>query len=105
MLPRVFKCKQINHVRGVTFTCRTSSDIIRDHWLGDARVVNFANEEARAELEVVLASAAFVRSQRMASLLRYLCTKYFTGQSDQVKEYNIAVEVFGRPETFDPSDD
>ncbi len=62
-------------------------------------------EQAKAELEIILSSVAFSRSQRMASLLRYLCAKYFAGQSEQVKEYNIAVEVFGRPDTFDPVDD
>src|ERR1035438_1065546 len=62
-------------------------------------------EQAKAELEIILSSAPFIRSQRMASLLRYLCHKYFSGESEQVKEYNIAVEVFGRPDTFDPVDD
>jgi len=62
-------------------------------------------EQAKAELEIILSSPAFLRSQRMAGLLRYLCDKYFSGESEQVKEYNIAVEVFGRPDTFDPVDD
>jgi hypothetical protein len=62
-------------------------------------------EQGKAELEIILSSPAFSRSQRMAGLLRYLCSKYFAGESEQVKEYNIAVEVFGRPDTFDPVDD
>ncbi len=61
--------------------------------------------EARAEMAAVLASSAFVRSPRMSHLLTYLCSKYFAGESDRVKEYNIAVEVLGRPETFDPAED
>jgi hypothetical protein len=67
--------------------------------------VTSIQEQAKAELETILASPPFVRSQRMAALLRYLCAKYFAGESEQVKEYNIAVEVFGRPDTFDPVDD
>lgn len=62
-------------------------------------------EQAKTELENILSSAAFLRSQRMSGLLQYLCGKYFSGESEQVKEYNIAVEVFGRPDTFDPVDD
>jgi hypothetical protein len=71
----------------------------------DGSEVTSMQEQAKAELDTILSSPAFLRSQRMAGLLRYLCSKYFSGQSEQVKEYNIAVEVFGRPETFDPVDD
>jgi hypothetical protein len=59
----------------------------------------------RAELQCVLASTAFGRSPRLARLLRYLCDRYFEGQADQIKEYNIAVDVLDRPESFDPSED
>jgi len=59
----------------------------------------------KAELDNVLSSAAFGRSPRLAHLLQYLCTKYFDGEADQIKEYNIAVDVLNRPETFDPAED
>jgi hypothetical protein len=62
-------------------------------------------EEAKTELAAVLSSAAFVRSPRMASLLTYLCSKYFAHESDGLKEYSIAVEVLGRPTSFDPATD
>ncbi len=62
-------------------------------------------DEATAELEAVLLSPGFTRSPRLASLLRYLCTKYLSGEADQIKEYNIGVEVLGRPPGFDPSND
>jgi len=68
-------------------------------------VVASLGEEARAEVESVLKSAVFVRSPRLARLLQYLCAKYFAGQSDQIKEYHIAVEVLERPESFDPAQD
>lgn len=73
--------------------------------MGEARVVASLGEEARAEVESVLKSAAFARSPRLARLLQYLCAKYFAGESDQIKEYHIAVEVLDRPETFDPAQD
>ena len=61
--------------------------------------------EARAELESVLASTLFVRSPRLSRLLEYLCTKYLEGATEEVKEYQIGVEVLGRPPSFDPAED
>jgi hypothetical protein len=68
-------------------------------------VASPSEREARAELSSVLASPAFVRSPRMAKLLEYLCAKYLEGQTDQLKEYSIAVEVLGRPDSFNPAED
>jgi hypothetical protein len=62
-------------------------------------------DEAREELNAVLASSAFARSPRLARLLTYLCTKYLAGEADQLKEYSIGVEVLDRPATFDPATD
>jgi hypothetical protein len=67
--------------------------------------IDVSTDEATAELEAVLLSPGFARSPRLASLLRYLCTKYLSGEADQIKEYNIGVEVLGRPPGFDPSND
>jgi len=61
--------------------------------------------EARAELQTVLASTLFVRSPRLSRLLQYLCTKYLEGATEEVKEYQIGVEVLGRPPSFDPAED
>ena len=61
-------------------------------------------EEEHAEIATVV--EALVRSPRLAHLLRYVGEKYFRGESDQLKEYNIATEVFGRaPKTFNPTED
>jgi hypothetical protein len=61
--------------------------------------------EEKAELEAVFASGIFGRAPGLARMLDYVCTKYFEGQADQVKEYNIAVEAFGRPADFDQKRD
>lgn len=61
--------------------------------------------EERAELEAVFASGTFSRAPGLAQMLNYVCTKYFEGQSDQVKEYNIAVEALGRSADFDQKRD
>jgi hypothetical protein len=58
-------------------------------------------EKERAELQAVLQSPLFARSQTLAHLLSYLCEKTFAGEGDQIKEYAIAVDVLGRPDSFD----
>lgn len=60
-------------------------------------------EAERAELETVV--AAFERSPKLARLLNFVGQKYLDGQTDQITEYNIATEVFGRAKnSFDSTD-
>lgn len=59
----------------------------------------------RTELETVLASGIFHRAPNLALLLTYICSKYFAGASEQIKEYNIAVDALGRPDDFDQKRD
>lgn len=72
--------------------------------MSDLRI-DVSTEEAVAELNAVVASPAFVRSPRLSRLLTYLCTKYLAGEADQIKEYNIGIEVLERPPSFDPTND
>ncbi|MFP5237403.1 MAG: malectin domain-containing carbohydrate-binding protein [Acidobacteriota bacterium] len=65
--------------------------------------IRFAEE--RAELDAVLRAAAFVRAPKLAQLLSYLCERLFAGETAQVKEYSIGVEVFGRGANFDQDSD
>ncbi len=61
-------------------------------------------DSQRAEVEAVV--AALVRTPRLAKLLGYLAEKYFAGDTDEIVEYNIATDVFGRSRTtFDASRD
>jgi hypothetical protein len=61
-------------------------------------------DQERAELEAV--SEWLIRSPRLVKLLQYVGERYFRGESDQLKEYNIATEVFGRSATsFNSTDD
>lgn len=41
----------------------------------------------------------------LSRFLSYICEKYFAGEKDQIKEYNVAVEALGRPPDFDHSQD
>jgi len=68
-----------------------------------ATTANF--EQEREELACLLSSRLFNRAPNLAHLLNYVCTKYFEGQADQIKEYNIAVEALGRPADFDQKRD
>lgn len=61
-------------------------------------------EAQRAEFDSVV--QALGPSSRLARLLQYMGEKYFAGKIDDLQEYNIATEVFGRsPATFDSSQD
>lgn len=62
-------------------------------------------EAARAELQTVLQAPIFVRSPALTHLLSYLCEKTFAGETDQIKEYTIALDVFERRDTFDQDTD
>jgi len=60
-------------------------------------------EKEQGEVQAVL--AALPRSPLMARLFSFICDNYFAGRLDQLTEVKIAVEVFGRPETFDRNQD
>ncbi len=64
-----------------------------------------STEAERAELQAVLQSQLFSRAPTLAHLLSYLCEKRFAGESAQIKEYSIALDVFGRQESFDQDSD
>ena len=62
-------------------------------------------DQCKAELAAVIASGIFAKAPSLALLLEYVCAKYFDGEANQVKEYNIAVEALGRPPSFEPRQD
>jgi TolB-like protein len=65
-------------------------------------VTSIPEQEIRAELERVLASKGFAGAARISKLLRHVVEKTLAGESDQLKEYAVGVEVFERDETYDP---
>jgi hypothetical protein len=64
-----------------------------------------AFDQERSELDSVLSSGILERAPSLAHLLTYVCSKYFDGAGEQIKEYNIAVEALGRPPDFDQKKD
>lgn len=61
--------------------------------------------EERAAMHAVLASSTFYKRPRLASLLSYICERYFEDDTEGIKEYSIAIDVFRRPQSFDQATD
>jgi hypothetical protein len=59
----------------------------------------------RAALHAILASCTFETKPRLANLLKYICERHFEGDTDAIKEYCIATDVFGRSQSFDQATD
>lgn len=60
------------------------------------------DQDIRAELDRILAAKGFAGAGRLSKLLRYVVDKSLTGQTDELKEYAVGVEVFDRDEKYDP---
>lgn len=56
--------------------------------------MNFAEE--REELARVLGYPEISRSASLVRFLSFICEKYFEGESEEIREYSIAVEALGR---------
>ena len=61
--------------------------------------------DIRAHLHRVMASAGFISSESIQRLLEFTVEKTLAGESGQIKEYTLGLEVFGRKESFDPRTD
>ena len=68
----------------------------------DIAALPHSPDEVKVELERILASQAFRTALRPSNFLRYAVLETLEGRGDQMKEYSIAIEVFGREESFDP---
>ena len=60
-------------------------------------------DDIRAQLATILASPHFRRAGRMKRFLEYIVDETLAGRADLLKEYTIAIEVFDRDESFDPT--
>ncbi|RWF34912.1 hypothetical protein [Mesorhizobium sp.] len=64
-----------------------------------------SEDEARQELRKLLADADFHCTERNRNFLSFVAEETFAGRGASIKAYTIAVEVFGRPSSFDPTMD
>lgn len=55
-----------------------------------------------AQVGRILASPQFRTSRRRCELLQWSIGRFFAGNTEPAKEYHIAQEVFGKPESWDP---
>ena len=62
------------------------------------------NEEWQ-ELQTVLQSGILDKAPNLRRFLEYVAQQYFSGHSEQLKEYSIAVQALHRLEQFDPQSD
>jgi tetratricopeptide (TPR) repeat protein len=61
-------------------------------------------EDVRRQLQRILASSPFLNARRASQFLRFVVEGTLDGE-DGFKEYLIGVEVFERPQDYDPKDD
>jgi hypothetical protein len=66
---------------------------------------SISTEEVQAELNVILRSRAFERSERLQKFLRYVCEAALRGERSRINEYLIGNEVFGRGADYSPNED
>jgi TolB-like protein len=62
-------------------------------------------QAVREELERVLSSAGFARSERVSKLLQFVVEKRLEDRESELKESIIGVEVFGRKPDYNPKVD
>ena len=68
-----------------------------EHW-------SESDEQAiRQQMDRIIHSRPFHQSRRRQRFLEYLVKETLAGRGERLKGYNVALEVFDRPETFDPA--
>ena len=55
-----------------------------------------------AQMERVLSSSEFAQSERLQKFLKFIVNETLAGRAGNLKEFTIALDVFGRDDSFDP---
>ena len=76
------------------------SDSVAQDRLGKAECAR-----VREHLGVLIASPEFRDTTRMKRFLKYIVDETLSGRAGRLKGYSIGLEVFDRPENFDPQSD
>ena len=61
--------------------------------------------EVREQIERITSSTAFRTSDRLKHFITFVSSQVLQGQADNLKEYAVGVQVFGRETAFDPRTD
>lgn len=64
-----------------------------------------ASPLVRAELDRILASDLFTRSERLSAFLRFIVERTLSGDAESLKEQVIAIELYGKDPSFDTAAD
>ncbi len=64
-----------------------------------------SNEERRRQVERVLGSVTFSNAPGLKSFLQFVVSLAAGGRGEEISEYAIATQLFGRPPSFDPASD
>ena len=70
--------------------------------LTDDRVVD---ERMLAQVERILHSECLRNSEILRQLLKFLAQKSASGETGRLKEYTVAIDALGKPESYDPRHD
>jgi hypothetical protein len=66
---------------------------------------NATTDPRRELLSRIIASSYFSKSERLSSLLVYVCDLTLNGRADDISEHKIGRAVFGRSEDYDSAND
>src|SRR5215470_10017177 len=69
------------------------------------RLERLEQERIRAQVDRVLNSSVFRSSHRCQVLLRYVAERALAGETDNLKERTLGIEVFGRAPDYDTNAD
>src|SRR5438309_6697900 len=70
-----------------------------------AELAKDADEKVAEQLNRILASKAFRQADRLKRFLSFIVEETIAGRGEHLKEFVVGVEVFGKPESFDPRND
>src|SRR5712691_11848789 len=59
-------------------------------------------DRSRIQIQRIVASKAFKTSEVHRNLLNYLAEKSLGGEAQNLKEYTVGLDVFGKPASYDP---
>src|SRR5207237_2205147 len=76
---------------------RAGSEVVMVSETGTNRVPEYQEQVRR-----ILVSKAFRTSEVHRNLLSYLAEKSLSGEADGLKEYTVGLDVFAKPESYDP---
>ncbi|MBD0399941.1 hypothetical protein [Flammeovirga sp. EKP202] len=60
------------------------------------------NTQVPEQLKKIINSAEFINKPKMKKLLEYIVSEYLEDRGDQLKGYNIGIDVFDQGDNFDP---